>query len=157
MADLALASEADTAALGAALARCLRGGELIALRGPLGAGKTTLVRALLQALGHRGRVKSPTYTLVESYEAGGLRLHHFDLYRLEDPEALEYLGIRDFLDGSAVCLVEWPERGQGLLPAADLELVLDYRPDGRLVRLHGHGEMGLRLRDCVLREAGAGG
>ncbi|HHH36657.1 MAG TPA: tRNA (adenosine(37)-N6)-threonylcarbamoyltransferase complex ATPase subunit type 1 TsaE [Gammaproteobacteria bacterium] len=150
MTDLSLAAEEDTAALGGALARCLRGGELITLRGPLGAGKTTLVRALLQALGYEGRVKSPTYTLVESYEAGGLRLHHFDLYRLEDPEALEYLGIRDFLDGHAVCLVEWPERGEGLLPEADLELVLDYGEGGRRLALHAHGEGGRRLRDCIL-------
>ncbi len=137
-------------ALGASLAVCLEGGELVCLRGPLGAGKTTLVRGLLRALGHEGPVKSPTYTLVESYETARLRLHHFDLYRLTDPEELEYLGVRDFFAATAACLVEWPERGAGLLPPADLELALEYEGEGRRVRLHAISARGRRLVKCIV-------
>lgn len=90
------------------------------LEGDLGAGKTTLVRGALRALGHRGPVKSPTYTLIEPYEAGGQRLYHLDLYRLSDPGELEYLGLRELLAEPAWVFIEWPERGRPWLPPADL-------------------------------------
>ncbi len=147
---LEIASTQAMEALGASLATCLEGGELVYLQGPLGAGKTTLVRGLLRALGHEGPVKSPTYTLVESYQTARLHLHHFDLYRLTDPEELEYLGVRDFFAADAVCLVEWPERGVGLLPPADLELVLEYQGEGRRVRLHAATGRGRRLVECIV-------
>ncbi|HEY0635760.1 MAG TPA: tRNA (adenosine(37)-N6)-threonylcarbamoyltransferase complex ATPase subunit type 1 TsaE [Gammaproteobacteria bacterium] len=131
-----LADGAATERLGAALARGALPGTVLFLFGELGAGKTTLVRGFLHALGHRGAVKSPTYTLVEPYDLGGRRYYHFDLYRLGASEELEYLGVRDYFDGAAVALVEWPQRGTGMLPAADLAIHLEYREEGRLARLH---------------------
>jgi tRNA threonylcarbamoyladenosine biosynthesis protein TsaE len=126
-----LDSAAATEALGARLATALAPGCIVYLSGDLGAGKTTLVRGLVHALGHHGAVKSPTFTLVEPYQMGDWRLFHWDLYRLADPEELEFLGLRDQLDGQAVLLIEWPERGCGELPAADLEITLSYAGEGR--------------------------
>lgn len=140
--SIELANEGATLALGGALAGVLEPGLLVFLHGPLGAGKTTLVRGLLGALGHKGPVRSPTYTLVESYAAGGFELHHFDLYRLADPEELEFMGLRDFLDDQAVCVIEWPERGIGVLPRADLEIELGAHGAGRRARLLPHGQRG---------------
>ena len=137
-----LDSAAATEALGARLARRLRPGCVLELHGDLGAGKTTLARGLLHALGHRGAVKSPTYTLVEPYQIGTWRVFHWDLYRLADPEELEFLGLRDQLDGEAALLIEWPERGLGELPAADLVISLGYAGAGRAARLEARSPRG---------------
>lgn len=128
---LYLPDEAATAEFGRKLALVTGGRGLITLQGDLGSGKTTLSRALIRALGHDGPVKSPTYTLVEPYELGNFRVLHYDLYRLNDPEELHYLGVRDFLDDDTLTLVEWPERGRPWLPPADLALELRVLGSGR--------------------------
>lgn len=137
-----LPDEASTLAFSARLAGVLVPGLVIYLRGDLGAGKTTLVRGLLHALGYQGRVKSPTYTLVEQYEAGGLNLRHFDLYRFRDPEEWEAAGFRDEFDGQNICLVEWPEQASGLVPQADVEIIFEILPDGRNMVLCAHTKTG---------------
>ncbi len=126
-----------TQALGARLAPVLAGGGVVFLSGDLGAGKTTLSRALLRAFGHTGPVRSPTYTLVEPYEIAGRDIYHLDLYRIADAGELEFLGLRDWLLSGCLLLVEWPERGSGFLPAPDLHLRLDYDGEGRRATLTG--------------------
>lgn len=122
-------------AFGARLAAHVQRGMVVFLRGELGAGKTTLVRGFLHALGHEGAVKSPTYTLVEPYQLQRYRVFHFDLYRLTDPEELEFLGVRDYLDGEALTLVEWPERAAGLMGEPDLSILIRYAGRARKITL----------------------
>jgi len=129
-----LANEAATLALGAQLAT-LPCPQRVYLYGDLGAGKTTLVRGALRALGYEGAVRSPTYTLLERYELGGRVIVHFDLYRLSDPEELEALGLREWLEEAAMLFFEWPERGEGFLPPATFTLRLELEGEGR--RVHG--------------------
>lgn len=136
--SLEIPSEAAMQRLGAEMAARIariEGGVILYLSGALGAGKTTLVRSLLQALGVTGRIKSPTYTLVEPYQAGDKKIYHFDLYRLANSEELEFLGVRDYFAPDAIVLVEWPERGVGALPVADVEIHIDYAGSGRRVRV----------------------
>jgi tRNA threonylcarbamoyladenosine biosynthesis protein TsaE len=146
------ASAEETEAFGACLAAALAPGLVIYLEGPLGAGKTTLVRGLLRALGWQGAVKSPTYTLIEPY-ALDRTLYHLDLYRLADPAELEYIGLRDLLDGHAVCLIEWAERGAGRLPEADLKVEIAFRDGGRRLRCEPCTEAGRRLLAALTRQA----
>lgn len=141
-----LHDEAGTAALGESLALALAPGLTIYLHGDLGAGKTTLIRALLHAAGHTGHVKSPTYTLAEPYtvhlNGQPLEVIHFDLYRLGSPEEFLDAGFREHFNPATVCLVEWPEKAEGVLPAPDIEVFLGIIDDGRDVELQALSEQG---------------
>lgn len=130
-----LPDENTHVAFGETLGRLLQGRGRLYLHGDLGAGKTTLTRGVLRAYGHKGAVKSPTYTLIEPYELDGRRVYHLDLYRLGDPEELEFIGGRDVFADDALCVVEWPARGAGWLPPADLDLTLEVAGAGRRARL----------------------
>ncbi|GLQ45430.1 tRNA (adenosine(37)-N6)-threonylcarbamoyltransferase complex ATPase subunit type 1 TsaE [Dyella lipolytica] len=140
-----LADEDATRAFGARLAEALDGGLVVYLRGELGAGKTSFARAMLTALGVGERIKSPTYSLVEGYQAHGRPAWHLDLYRIADPGELEWLGLDALSDPAALILVEWPERGRGALPAPDLELELAYEGSGRSARLRPRTPRGERV------------
>jgi tRNA threonylcarbamoyladenosine biosynthesis protein TsaE len=131
-----LQDENATLAMGASLAEVLPHKGVVFLHGPLGAGKTTLVRGILRAMGHTGSTKSPTYTIVEPYELTSRKIYHFDLYRIADPEELEYLGFRDYLAEESLCLIEWPEKGAEFLPQADMELSLAYEGEARSIKLN---------------------
>jgi tRNA threonylcarbamoyladenosine biosynthesis protein TsaE len=143
-----LSDEAATLALGARLGRALAAGASVWLEGDLGAGKTTLTRGILRELGFAGRVKSPTYTLVELYELSRFNLYHFDLYRFTDPDEWEDAGFRDYFNAGSVCLVEWPEKAGGRLPQPDLRLRFDILDEGRNVCLDALTEVG---RACMGR------
>ena len=145
-----LTDEAATLALGKRLATSVQPGLVIYLHGDLGAGKTTLVRGLIQGLGHVGKVKSPTYTLVEPYVISGMNLYHFDLYRFVDPEEWDASGFRDYFNRQSVCLVEWPEKASGLLPKADIDIRLEPQGPGRKVVMTANTDTGIRSLEAYL-------
>ncbi|MCG2633432.1 MAG: tRNA (adenosine(37)-N6)-threonylcarbamoyltransferase complex ATPase subunit type 1 TsaE [Gammaproteobacteria bacterium] len=134
--------EAAQRRLGGALADVAGGGFVVFLRGDLGAGKSTLVRGALRRLGYSGVVPSPTYPLLECYELNKGRLCHFDLYRLGDPEELEFIGARDVFDTRTSCWIEWPERAAGVLPQPDLDIHITGAHEGRRVALIPHSPRG---------------
>jgi tRNA threonylcarbamoyladenosine biosynthesis protein TsaE len=126
-----LNSVEDTINAGATFAKQLNGNEIIFFHGELGAGKTTFIRGILTALGHTGKVKSPTFTLVEPYQLINQTVYHFDLYRLNNPLELDDIGFRDYLSEQALCLIEWPEKASGYLPKADIDVYLTYAEQRR--------------------------
>ncbi|MDO7084079.1 tRNA (adenosine(37)-N6)-threonylcarbamoyltransferase complex ATPase subunit type 1 TsaE [Pseudocolwellia sp. AS88] len=149
-----LVDSEDTIAMGNTLAQLIKNelkkGLIVYLHGELGAGKTTLTRGFVQGMGHKGNVKSPTYTLVEPYELNAWNVYHFDLYRLADPEELEYMGIRDYFGENSCCFIEWPEKGEGLLPKPDLILTIEYVGSQRQVTLESKTELSQLLLDKML-------
>lgn len=154
---LNIATAEEMRALGRTLGRALHsvgaGALVVGVEGELGAGKTTFISGVLNAAGVSGAVRSPTYTLVEPYEAAGRQLYHLDLYRLADAAEVEALGIRDLLTPTAVLLIEWPSRGKGMLPTADLDLGIEYQPpaeSGRLLTLRAGSSAGDKLVEQML-------
>jgi tRNA threonylcarbamoyladenosine biosynthesis protein TsaE len=145
-----LADAMATDAFGRRIAQTLAqwdSGLVVSLAGELGAGKTALARATIQALGYDGHVVSPSYTLVEPYALGQRRLYHLDLYRLADPEELEFLGVREIDSARDWLLIEWAARGAGFLPALDLEIEIAYADSGRSARASAYSDAGKRFFD----------
>ena len=140
--ELHVADEAAFATLAQLFVPVAIKGGVVYLQGNLGAGKTTFARALLQALGVQARIKSPTYSLIESYKVENLTVHHLDLYRIADPSELEWLGLADLTEDHPLLLIEWPERAQARLPAADLVIVMAHAPHGRDLQLAANSPLG---------------
>lgn len=140
-----LPDEAALRQLALAFGRCLRAPLVIYLQGDLGSGKTTFARALIQGLGYSGRVKSPTYGLLESYQVGGFDFLHLDLYRIENPAELEYLAISEQFTENGVLLIEWPEKALETLPAADIRMIFKESGEIRSIEFEVNSEMGLKV------------
>ena len=134
--NIELTGSDETEMLGAALWKALPHNCILFLYGDLGAGKTTLVRGMLRAAGYMGAVKSPTYSLVEEYQLPDRQVFHFDFYRLQDPEELEWMGMNDYLQQQALCCIEWPQMGEGYLPPADVEVRLSHQGEGRSIEIN---------------------
>ena len=141
-----VSSENEMMQFGRCLADAMGGRGCVHISGELGAGKTTLCRGMLRAMGHIGAVKSPTFTLVEPYQVPGALVYHFDLYRLSDPNELDYIGIEEYFGEGKLCLIEWPERGQGILPDPDLWKRLSVSGDGRKALVSAATAVGVGLQ-----------
>lgn len=139
------ATENELTAFASLIARHTKPGTVIFLYGPLGAGKTTFTRGFLRGFGHEGKVKSPTYTLVEPYEMPNQTIYHFDLYRLKDARELEFIGIHDYFSSTAICLIEWPDKGLPLLPSPDLSCYIEMKSEGREICFTASSARGEKL------------
>ncbi|WP_016955283.1 tRNA (adenosine(37)-N6)-threonylcarbamoyltransferase complex ATPase subunit type 1 TsaE [Catenovulum agarivorans] len=140
-----LADADATVALGKQLAALISAPCVVYLIGDLGAGKTTFSRGLIQGFGYEGNVKSPTYTLVEPYELADVSIYHFDLYRLADPQELEFIGIEEYFTQSSICLVEWPDKGQGWLASADIQINIEHKNEQRSAEIVGLTAIGQKI------------
>ena len=135
MSRIEVPDESSMLRVGRSVAQELEFGDLVFLQGELGAGKTTIARGILSGFGWQDAVTSPTYTLVDFYDIGGKSFYHMDLYRLQSADELEMAGVRDMISPQSICLIEWPERGEGLLPEPDMEIRIRYRGVGREVEI----------------------
>ena len=145
-----LSTEDMSQALAAKLALYVASPLVLTFSGEIGAGKTTFIRALLRALGVQSAVKSPTFSLVESYEAHGFFIHHFDLYRIHDETELEYIGFRDYFSNNTICCIEWPEHGAGYLSTVDIAFHLSPKGSGRILLATAYSHMGRRILNCLM-------
>lgn len=147
--EFILHSAEETEQFGALLFKILPKKSLVFLLGDLGAGKTTLVRGFMRQAGHKGTVKSPTYNIVEEYKIKQRLFFHFDLYRLVDPEELEWIGIEDYLQENSICFIEWPGNGEGYLATPDVVISQEVITEGRKITIEKMGEI---LKDRILLE-----
>jgi tRNA threonylcarbamoyladenosine biosynthesis protein TsaE len=152
--EIEVNGEARQEAVGGALAMNCSPPFIVYLEGDLGTGKTTLVRGFMRQLGYQGRVKSPTYTLLEPYEFEGQFYYHFDLYRLSDPRELDYLGVEDLLNKDALLLIEWPNKGEGVLPQADLIIHFSHQQQARRLRFEALTERGAQMLTALEKALG---
>jgi tRNA threonylcarbamoyladenosine biosynthesis protein TsaE len=147
-----LPTETDSEQMAARVAACLVSPLVLTFTGEIGAGKTTFIRAMLRCLGVNSAIKSPTFSLVESYQGTNLQIHHFDLYRIQDEAELDYIGFRDYFTDNAICCIEWPERATGYLTEADLGFTLSLKGDGREMQMHAFSPAGAAVLSCLAGE-----
>lgn len=143
MHSLMITSGPEMIAFGVQCARFIHAGQVIFLDGDLGAGKTTLAKGLLSGWGYTGLVTSPTFTLLESYNLNLADVHHFDLYRMESARELEHIGARELFNASSICLIEWPDRAEGYLPAPDILFTIEHGKQGRRIKIGGKARLKL--------------
>ncbi|MBA2709892.1 MAG: tRNA (adenosine(37)-N6)-threonylcarbamoyltransferase complex ATPase subunit type 1 TsaE [Tatlockia sp.] len=144
-----LVNESASIALAKQLASCLVSPLVLTFSGEIGAGKTTLIRALLRALGIKSAIKSPTFSLIESYDCDNLKIHHFDLYRIQDESELEYIGFRDYFQDKAICCIEWPERAKFQLNQIDINFAFTISGSGRLLSCTTNSVAGEKILSCL--------
>ena len=144
-----LPTELASEKMAARLSACVLPPLVLTFSGDIGAGKTTLIRAMLRSLGVQSAIKSPTFSLVESYQLADLHIHHFDLYRIHDENELDYIGFRDYFVDNAICCIEWPKRAVSYLDWADLEITLSLKGTGRDMQIHAYSPAGAAILSCL--------
>ena len=144
-----LPTELASEMLAARIARCLVSPLVLTFSGEIGAGKTTLIRAMLRCLGVNSLIKSPTFSIVESYQGTHMQIHHFDLYRIHDESELDYIGFRDYFSDDTLCCVEWPERAVSYLASADIAFTLGLKGAGREMSMHAFSSAGVAVLSCL--------